>query len=89
MGGLSLSLFGPFQARLDGEPLGSFHSSKVQALLVYLTVEQANPHRREKLMTMLWPGMPERSARSNLRNTLYQMRRLIEGEDEMRRLRGL
>jgi WD40 repeat protein/DNA-binding SARP family transcriptional activator len=28
--------------------------------------------------------MPERSARNNLRNTLYQLRRLIEGEDEMR-----
>ncbi len=77
MGTLSLALLGRFQAVLDGEVLAGFRTNKVQALLIYLAVERANPHRRESLMTLLWPGMPERSARHNLRQVLYHLRREI------------
>jgi len=82
IGSLSITLFGAFQAELDGRPVRGFHSSKVQALLIYLSVEPAIPHRREHLMTLLWPGMPERSARSNLRNTLYQLRQSIPDHED-------
>jgi WD40 repeat protein/DNA-binding SARP family transcriptional activator/tRNA A-37 threonylcarbamoyl transferase component Bud32 len=74
MSGLELSLFGQFQARLDGEFLEGFRTAKVQALLVYLAVEET-PQRREALMTLFWPGMPEKSARQNLRQILYYLRR--------------
>ena len=36
MARLSLSLLGGFQATLDGEPITSFRSTKVRALLAYL-----------------------------------------------------
>ena len=74
MSGLALSMFGQFQAALDGEPLEGFRTAKVQALLIYLAVE-GTAQRRESLMTMLWPGMPETSARQNLRQILYYLRR--------------
>lgn len=77
MGGLSLSLFGRFQAILNGEPLVAFRTTKVQALLIYLAAEPTTPHRRETLMTLLWPDMPERSARQNLRQILYNLRRAV------------
>ncbi len=73
---LSLSLLGAFQASLNDETVTGFRTNKVQALLVYLAVEP-EPQRRESLMTLLWPGMPERSARHNLRQILYHLRQAI------------
>lgn len=81
MSALSISLIGPFQASLNGRPVDGFRTSKVQALLIYLLVsavgEQAQRVAREQVMTMLWPEMPQKSARTNLRQTLYQLRKLI------------
>ncbi len=81
MPALSLSLLGPFSAHLDKQPLVNFRSNRVQALLIYLAVEQAtagvHTHRRDSLMAMLWPEMPQRSAQTNLRQTLYLLRKRI------------
>ena len=75
---LALFFLGPFRAEIDGESLVPFRSSKAQALLIYLTVEHGQPSpgpvRREMLMELLWPGMPEASARQNLRQSLYLLR---------------
>ncbi len=76
---LSLSLLGPFTALLDGEAL-KFRSNRGQALLIYLVTEQvlgAGTHRRDSLMALLWPGLPQKSAQVNLRQTLYQLRQAI------------
>jgi len=81
MAHLSLSLLGPFQVTLDGEPVTSFESNKVRALLAYLTVEADRPHHREVLLGLLWPDWPERSARANLRNALSKLRRTIGDHD--------
>lgn len=77
MSALTLSLFGRFQAMLDDDPLPGFRTAKIQALLIYLAAEPATPHRRESLMTLLWPGMPERSARQNLRQIIYNLRNAV------------
>ena len=69
---LVLSLLGPFQVTLDGQPVTDFKSDKVRALLAYLAVEADRPHRREVLAGLLWPEMPDRQARSNLRDVLVQ-----------------
>ncbi len=69
MATLSLSLLGPFTATFNDQPLHNFKTNKVQALLIYLAVERNRPHRRETLFTLLWPGMPEKSARHNLNQT--------------------
>jgi DNA-binding SARP family transcriptional activator/predicted ATPase len=75
--GLSIRLLGPFQVTLDGEAVVSFRSDKVRALLAYLCVEAEGPHRREKLAGLLWPDWPERSARTNLRQALANLRQVI------------
>jgi len=77
MAALSLHLLGPFTATLNDQPLHNFKTSKVQALLIYLAVEKNRPNRREFLFTMLWPGMPEKSARHNLNQTLYALRQVF------------
>jgi DNA-binding SARP family transcriptional activator/predicted ATPase len=77
MAALKLSLLGPFTVELDDQPLINFRTTKVQALLIYLAVEKERAHRREHLFTLLWPGMPEKSARHNLRQVLYTLRQVF------------
>ena len=77
MSGLALSLLGQFQAMLDGEPLGGLSNGQSTGLTDLPGREPATPQRRETLMTMLWPGMPERSARQNMRQIIYHLRRDI------------
>ncbi len=77
MARLSLSLLGPFQVTLDGEPVTSFESNKVRALLAYLAVEADRPHRRDSLAALFWPDWPDRAARSNLRHALPNLRKAI------------
>ena len=81
MARLTLSLLGPLEVHLDGEPVTSLATSKVRALLAYLAVEAARLHRREVLSGLLWPDWPERSARTNLRNALSTLRTAIGDRD--------
>ncbi len=80
MSGLSLTLLGPFEATSNDQPLLKFRTNRVQALLIYLATENARAdtiHRREALMDLLWPGLPQKSAQVNLRQTLYHLRKAV------------
>ena len=77
MADLTLNLFGPFKATLNGEPLDQFRTIKVQALLIFLVVESGVAQRREALMELLWPGLSLKSAQVNLRQTLFRLRKMI------------
>jgi len=77
MAHLTIALLGPYEVKLDGMPVTSFVSSKVRALLAYLAVEADHPHRRETLAGLLWPDYAERSARTNLRNAISNLRTAI------------
>ena len=81
MSRLSIQLFGPFRALLDDRSVESFESSKVRALLAYLAVESDRVHPRSVLATMFWSNRSERSARSNLRYALYNLRQSIGDQD--------
>jgi len=78
MSRLSLWLLGPFQAELDVEPLYGFRSDKIRALLAYLAVEARRPWARAILADLLWPDFPEKTAQSNLRNALSNLRRVLD-----------
>jgi predicted ATPase/DNA-binding SARP family transcriptional activator/Tfp pilus assembly protein PilF len=75
MARLELTLLGPLQARLGGEPITTFESNKVRALLVYLAVEADRAQRREILATLLWPDWPQQSALHNLSYALADLRK--------------
>ncbi len=78
---LVLHLLGSFQANLGERPLPPFRTIKAQALLIYLAVENAKDpgkvQQGEALMELLWPGLPLKSAQVNLRQTIYQLRKMI------------
>jgi adenylate cyclase len=77
---LSIHLLGPFQVTLDGEPVSGFGSDKARALLALLAAEPECPQRRETLAGLLWPGSPERSARTNLRQALAKVRWVLDDD---------
>jgi ABC-type oligopeptide transport system substrate-binding subunit/DNA-binding SARP family transcriptional activator len=77
MPSLSLSLFGSFQATLDGHSIAGFESNKVRALLAYLAVEADRPHSRDELIGLLWPDQPDATARANLRQALANLRNAV------------
>jgi DNA-binding SARP family transcriptional activator len=74
MARMSIYLLRPLCVTLDGEPITAFESDKVRALLAYLAVETGQPHRCERLAGLLWSDLPERSARTNLRAALFNLR---------------
>ncbi len=80
---LTISCFGPFQAMLDGERLAAFARVKAQALFTYLALEAERPHHRDHLATLLWPADLESSARNSLRQTLYELRKLLGDRDDL------
>ena len=73
---LTMSLLGPFQARLDGQPI-SFRSDTIRALLAYLALEAGVPHHRESLAALLWPDHESATALTNLRQTLSRLARAV------------
>ncbi len=75
---VKLSLLGTFALTVDGEPFTQFRTNKVRALLAYLVTEADRPHRRDVLATLLWPTLPQQSARANLRHALDHLRQNLE-----------
>lgn len=74
---LALNFFGVFQASVDQKPIPESRAKRIEALLIYLAMEASRPHRRETLIGLLFPDMPDEAARTNLRQTLTRLRRAI------------
>ncbi len=74
---LVVRLLGGFQVELDGQAVYAFRTDKARALLAYLVVESARPHRRETLAALLWPDRPDAVARANLRQALSYVRQAL------------
>jgi WD40 repeat protein/DNA-binding SARP family transcriptional activator len=83
MARLDIRLLGTFQATLDGEVLTGFRSDKARALLAFLAVESARPHRRDWLATLLWGDYDDRSARRSLSSALANLRQLLRPLGEL------
>ena len=72
---LSLSLLGP--PRMTHSTLGELKESrrKVQALLIWLLLENEQSHSREQLIALFWPEMGREDGLRNLRVTLSRVRK--------------
>lgn len=75
---LSLHFLGSFQVKLNENTLTASRAKKIEALLAYLAMEAERTHRREALVGLLFPELPEAQARANLRQTLTRLRRAIK-----------
>ena len=78
---LALNFLGGFQAAIAQNPIAESRAKRIEALLIYLAMEPGRPHRREVLIGLLFPDMPEEAARTNLRQTLTRLRRAIRDSE--------
>src|SRR5580765_5168335 len=79
MGGLKVTLFGGFDARLASGAGPSLPTKKAQALLAYLAVRPGQRHARDKLAALLWGDKSDGQARDRLRHALLDLRRALDG----------
>ena len=77
---LEITLLGTLTITLNGKPI-EVASNFVRALLVYLVIEKHNPHHREVLAEMFWPGKPEGAARNSLKQALSNLRKALGDRD--------
>jgi DNA-binding SARP family transcriptional activator len=73
---LRVYLFGRLQLELGGRPLASL-PQKAQELLCYLLLHRDEPHHREALADLLWDYAVTNTARKYLRQTLWQLRKVL------------
>ena len=78
---LAVKLLGPFQTTLDGTAIPESRTRKIEALLAFIILEAQTAHRREQLIGLLFPELPEDQARTNFRQTLTRLRRAIQDEE--------
>jgi len=74
---LMIQLLGNFQATDRHERQLLAESERLQALLAYLVLHSHAPQPRQHLAFLFWPDAPESQARTNLRNLLHRLRRLL------------
>lgn len=78
---LSLSFLGSFQATVNSDLIPDSRSKKIEALLIYLAMESRTAHRRETLVGLFFPDLPDETARTNLRQTLTRLRKAIKDKE--------
>jgi len=71
---LQIRLLGRFDVRLDGKRI-LIPSRAGQSLLAYLVLTAGTAHRREKLAGIFWPDFADDTARKNLRQELWRIRK--------------
>jgi non-specific serine/threonine protein kinase len=71
---LHIRLFGPFEARLNDQPLARLRFHKSQSVLALLALRRGTPAERRWLAGLLWP---DRLDAQMLRNCLSDLRRAL------------
>lgn len=77
---LSVVLLGERRLLHGAEDIGaSIQYRKAWALLGYLAVESGRRHSREHLAELFWPALPADAARTNLRQIVANLNRVLDG----------
>ena len=74
---LHISLLGPLQVTVDGNPITHFQTDAVQVLLAWLAVQQGEMLRRDEVAGVLAPDRDNRLALKNMRNMLVRLRDVL------------
>src|SRR5262245_13345353 len=77
MARINLTLLGGFRAQLGSGPPLTVPTRKAQGLLAYLALPCGIAHPRDKIAALLWGEMGETQARTNLRQTLFTLRKAL------------
>ncbi len=80
MATLTVRLLGGLRLECDGA-VRQLASARAKAIVAYLLLHRGEPHERAQLAYLLWPESDERQARTNLRQVLHQLRRVLPESD--------
>jgi DNA-binding SARP family transcriptional activator len=79
---VQVRLLGGFAVSHNGVPIADLNQSRFKDLLGFLIVHHATPLSRAQIAFTLWPDSSDTQAQTNLRNTLFRMRRVFPKLDE-------
>jgi predicted ATPase/DNA-binding SARP family transcriptional activator len=74
---LKIEMFGGMRVQIEERDISRFPTQKAVALLAYLAYFP-DPHPRETLVELLWPGGTPESGRASLSQALSMLRRQLE-----------
>ncbi|MEM9776653.1 MAG: BTAD domain-containing putative transcriptional regulator, partial [Chloroflexota bacterium] len=74
---LNLRFLGSFGVQLDKQEVTHFRSTNVQGLLLYLSLQPDRAFNREVLSTLFWPEVSQSNAKTNLRQCLHRLRKIL------------
>ncbi|MEM8860970.1 MAG: hypothetical protein AAGD96_21820, partial [Chloroflexota bacterium] len=80
---LNISLFGSLQLQHSTRGGIKENRRKVQALLIWLLLEDNQAHSREQLIALLWPEMSRKDGLSNLRVALSRVKKHLADKDAL------
>ena len=76
---LHVRLLGQFDVRLDSRRL-IIQRRAGQSLVAFLILTAGTAHRREKLAGLFWPNVTDETARRNLRQELWRIRKAFSAQ---------
>ncbi len=78
---MQIRLLGGFAVSDDGAPVVALNQTRLKELLSYLIVHRASPLSRTQIAFALWPDSSDAQAQTNLRNTLFRLRKAMPALD--------
>src|SRR5262245_42522538 len=79
---LHIRLLGDFRLTCGNAPVSSVNTPRLQSLLAYLVLHRDAPQLRRHLAFRLWPDTTEAQARTNLRQLLHTLKRVLPDADQ-------
>ncbi len=77
MTSIYIQLLNHLRVTVDDVPINKFRSDKARAMLAYVAAQADQTHSRRTLATLLWPELPEKTAKTNLRSVLSNLRKIV------------
>lgn len=78
---LEIQLLGEFRLCYDNQPVTQLNTPRLQTLLAYLLLHRGAPQSRQQIAYLFWPDSSDSQARTNLRNTIFQLRNTLPTAD--------
>lgn len=78
MDALRIRLFGQLHVERGQQSLDSLKAPRLRELLCYLLLHRADRHARDTLAGRLWPEEATSASRKALRQTLWQLKRILD-----------
>lgn len=80
---MQIKLFANLRISMEGRPVLTVDSNRLQSLIAYLILHGDAPQPREHLAFTLWSASNESQARTNLRQLIHHLKRALPAECNM------